>query len=105
MIHPVYSATVLANGTTTTSVGVTGAGKIGTGPMVAGLYNVTFEKDVSDCAFVAAAGVGGSNATAHVAQGSPKVVNVGVWRPKYSASIGDVFPWGEDGPFTIIAQC
>ena len=103
MLNPIYSATVREDGTATSKVGVTETSKV-PGIFGKGLYNVTFDRDISNCAIVATPGQTGVMAQTFVGNSS-RVASVGLSRYQLSESGTVVVPTPVDSRFTVMVQC
>ena len=105
MLNPIFSATVLADGTATSKVGVTETSKV-PGIFGRGLYNVTFDRDISNCAIVATPGQTGVMASTFVS-GNSRVATVGLSRSTLNESptTTNVIASPIDGGFTVMVQC
>ena len=106
--NPVFSASVDIDGTTSTarSVGIdlSLTRKLGTGQNNAGFYIVGFRQDVRNCTIAATpASAMGVTATAFRGTLNPREVTVVLSTPKLQGNA--VTARGEDGAFSVIAQC
>lgn len=103
MLNPIFSASVLADGTATSKVGVTETSKV-PGIVGKGLYNVTFDRDISNCAIVATPGQTGVMASTFVS-GNSRVAMVGLSHYVLSESGAQTLATPVDGRFTVMVQC
>ena len=104
LLNPIFSATVLADGTATSKVGVTETSKV-PGIFGRGFYNVKFDRDISNCAIVATPGQTGVMASTFVSGNSSRAATVGLSHYVLSESGAQTLATPVDGRFTVMVQC